>query len=229
MDDPTKNGDQSKKDGGGKEDLISKAEYEKVLADLEKTKADLEEMKAEVLSDEYLEFLEKGKPSDKSDDDDDDDRDKVSEIEDEHLEKLSKKEILELAVKKAKEELKADLDNVKMTVEEKEQEERRLEVERFRRTHSDFEQYRPIMYGLSTDPKNANLSLQELYEKAKEHVKGIHAEVSESEKEKQRKLAAEKPGGSSESFEELKKLSAEEATVKAVEEVESKLGPLPPA
>jgi hypothetical protein len=42
------------------------------------------------------------------------------------------------------------------------------EVEEFARTHKDFEKYRPEMYKISLEPENENLSLQELYDKAKE-------------------------------------------------------------
>jgi len=41
------------------------------------------------------------------------------------------------------------------------------EIEEFARTHADYEKYRPKMYELSLAPENANLSLQELYDKAK--------------------------------------------------------------
>lgn len=41
------------------------------------------------------------------------------------------------------------------------------EVADFARQHEDLEQLRPIMYELSLDPKNAGLSLQELYDMAK--------------------------------------------------------------
>jgi len=47
---------------------------------------------------------------------------------------------------------------------------KRKEVEEFAKTHKDFEKYRPEMYKISLEPKNENLSLQELYDKAKERV-----------------------------------------------------------
>ncbi|MFH1875899.1 MAG: trypsin-like peptidase domain-containing protein [Candidatus Omnitrophota bacterium] len=42
------------------------------------------------------------------------------------------------------------------------------EVEEFAKTHTDFEKYRTEMYKISREPGNENLSLQELYDKAKE-------------------------------------------------------------
>ena len=41
------------------------------------------------------------------------------------------------------------------------------EIEEFERTHPDFKKYRPGMYKISLEPGNENLSLQELYDKAK--------------------------------------------------------------
>ena len=42
------------------------------------------------------------------------------------------------------------------------------EVEEFAKTHNDFEKYSPEMYKISLEPGNEDLSLQELYDKAKE-------------------------------------------------------------
>lgn len=44
------------------------------------------------------------------------------------------------------------------------------EVEEFAKTHKDFEKYRQEMYEISLEPESENLSLQELYDKAKERV-----------------------------------------------------------
>ena len=41
------------------------------------------------------------------------------------------------------------------------------EIDEFARTHKDFEEYRPEMYKIAQEPSNENLSLQELYDKAK--------------------------------------------------------------
>ncbi len=48
---------------------------------------------------------------------------------------------------------------------------REKEITDFSRRHEDFEQVRPIMYELSLDPKNKDLSLQELYDMAKKQTK----------------------------------------------------------
>ena len=53
--------------------------------------------------------------------------------------------------------------------------EKELEIEKevveFARQNKDYEQYRSIMYEISLRPENENLSLQELYDKAKEEEK----------------------------------------------------------
>jgi len=52
---------------------------------------------------------------------------------------------------------------------------KRKEVEEFAKTHKDFEKYRPEMYKISLEPGGENLSLQELYDKAKERVETSNA------------------------------------------------------
>ena len=44
------------------------------------------------------------------------------------------------------------------------------ELAEFEKTHSDYEKYRPEMYKISLEPGNENLSLQELYDKAKTRI-----------------------------------------------------------
>ncbi len=44
------------------------------------------------------------------------------------------------------------------------------EIEEFAKTHKDFEKYRHEMYKISQEPGNENISLQELYNKAKEQM-----------------------------------------------------------
>lgn len=54
---------------------------------------------------------------------------------------------------------------------EADKEAKNKEVADFARKHKDFEQVRPVMYELSLDPQNKDLSLQELYDKAKKQIK----------------------------------------------------------
>ena len=53
----------------------------------------------------------------------------------------------------------------------KEKDKIRKQIADFARQHKDFEELRPIMYKLTLDPKNANLTLQELYNTAKKQMK----------------------------------------------------------
>lgn len=71
-----------------------------------------------------------------------------------------------------KEELQRYLDKVRSLTEKDEKQIKiRKEVAEFSRQHKDFEQYRPYMHEISLRPENENLSLQELYDKAKEENK----------------------------------------------------------
>ena len=210
----------------GQQEGDLKAQLEAKDKELSSLKQELEDLRLEVMSPEYMEFLnaqEKGgtpQPSTSTSSTSATD----TTITDTDLEKLSKKDLLMKAKELAKQELQAEIEKVKNQGIEAEKERTKKEVAAFARSHEDFETYRPIMYGLSLDPKNADLSLQELYDLAKEHVKRIHTEPSAEEKARQAKLSGEKPGGASESYEELKKLSPEEAAKKALEETKAKLG-----
>ena len=211
-DENVKDGDQENKD------MVSKADLDAANAAKMELETKLEEMRMEVFSPEYLAFVNSEKNAGKEEL-----KEVKKEIPDEKLEKMSPKEILQLAKEQAIAEMRGEIQSVKEEFTTKDKERTSKEVAAFARTHADFDTYRPVMYGISLDPKNANLSLEELYTEAKSHVQRIHTGVSEVEKERQKKLAGEKPGGSSESFEELRKLSPEQAALAAAEE----LGDLP--
>ncbi|MEW5897427.1 MAG: hypothetical protein AB1668_07060 [Nanoarchaeota archaeon] len=72
---------------------------------------------------------------------------------------LSLREIIELITTSMAKDSEAD------------KETKKKEIAVFANKHKDFEQVRPIMYELSLDPKNASLSLQELYDLAKKRTK----------------------------------------------------------
>ena len=143
-------------------------------------------------------------------------------------EKLSKKDLLKLAKDEALKELKASLNEEKTTAQKERDKEVAEEVKAFAKSHEDFDTYRPIMYGLSLDPKYKKASLDELYKQAKEHVKRIHTEPSDEEKKKSKSAGSgHKPDGHSSSYDKDKKMSAREAAESAWEEVEKELGPIP--
>ena len=216
-----------KKDGEGAPPVttVSKEEYDKAMADNEKLKADLEDVRMEVLSPEYMAWLQSGKDKPK-------DEPKKEELKDEDYEKLSKKELLELAEKRATERIMREAPSkFKEEFEARDKAAVAKELTAFSRTHNDFETFRPIMYGLSLDPKNADLNLQELYDAAKVHVTRIHSGTSESEKDRARKASNEKPGGSSKSYDkdEYKGKSTLEIGKETLDEMKSEFGPIPNA
>lgn len=214
------------KTGDEVKDTVAKADYEAKISELTKAQQELEDMRLEVFSPEYMAFLDakdKGKGNEKKDEE------KTTELKDDDIEKLSKKELLARAKELAKEELKKDIEAAKTdAISTVSKETKNREVAAFARTHADFEKYRPVMYGLSLNPKNANLSLQELYDESIAYIKR-NAEPSEEEKKRQASMSTEKPGGDNQSFEKYKKMSAEDTAKDSLAEVKAKLGPIPSA
>ena len=211
------NGEQS----GDKGDQVSKADLDAAVAENTKMKQELEDMRMAVFSPNYIAFLDaKDKPPVKKEE---------APKGDEDLSKLTPKELIARAKAEAKAEFQADIDKAKTdAVSTVSKEQSAKEVAAFSRTHADFETFRPIMYGLSLDPKNKDLSLPELYEASKAYAKRVSG-PSDEEKERQRKLGSEKPGGDGESFEKYRKMSPEATAKEALEEVKGKLGPIPSA
>ena len=219
MGDETKNG----QTGDKGVDTVSKVDFEAKAAELTKAQQELEDMRLEVFSPDYMEFLDakdKGvKPKEEG---------KSVEEGKPDFSKMTPEQVYQKAKEDAKSELKADIDAAKTdAVSTVGKETRAREVAAFSRTHEDFETYRPIMYGISLDPKNKDLSLQELYDASKAHVARIHTEPSPEEKARQAKLSTEKPGGDSQSFEKYRKMSPEETAKESLQEVKDKLGPIP--
>ena len=220
------NPDGTPKGDVGKE-TVSKVDYDAKLGELTKAQQDLEDMRLEVFSPDYMAFLDekdKGKGVDK---DKVEDKGKTG-LSDDDLKNLTPRQLMDKAKELAKSELKADIEAAKNdAVSTVGKETRAREVASFSRSHEDFETYRPIMYGISLDPKNKDLSLQELYDASKAHVARIHTEPSKEEKERQARMSTEKPGGDNQSFEKYKKMSPEETAKESLQETKDKLGPIP--
>ena len=193
----------------------------------DKSNKDLEDMRGEVMSPDYLDFLDAKDRGDDKDNKSGDDKKSADGTSDEDWENMSKKDLYNKAKADAKADLQGDIDKVKSDGESRRKDANRADVARFARGHDDYEVYRPVMYGLSIDPKNAGLSLDELYSKAKTHVSGIHTDTNDTEKKRQEKIKGEKPGDSAASYEQNRKLSVTEATDQASKEVEEELGPIP--
>lgn len=208
---------------GDKGDMVSKADLDAALARSDKLEKDLEDVRMEVLTPEYQKYLDAGSK------DDDTDKDKASDdtISDDTFEKMTKKEIFDLAVKTAKDEISGTLTKREQDDAAKNKARTSREIAAFSKTHEDFNQFRPTMYGLSLDPKNTDLSLEQLYNAAKAHVKAIHKEPSDDDKSKSRRSSNEKPGGDSSSLEKLAKMSNDEIANEAFAEIENAHGDLP--
>ena len=218
----------------GDEGKVSKEDHERLLGEKESLTKELDDLRAEVLSPEYVEFIARRSAPPKSEDKDKDrgkgDDGGLFGLSKEQVEGMSKADILRTAQKFAEDKAKEAQDKVKEELTAGEKETIRKEVAVFERSHADYSKYKPVMYGLSTDAKNADLSLQELYDLAKAHVKALHEGATEAEKDRARRLRGEKPGGSNEeSFEKYKTYTPEQAAREALEEVKADLGPLPSA
>lgn len=204
-------------------DLKAKAQTaDQVTAEKEKLAKDLEDTRMEVLTPEYTKFLESldkdKKVLDKKDPPAPDD-----------LSKLTPAQLLAKAKQEIREEMEADRTKKEKESIEDQRARNEREIAKFKSTHDDFDQFRPVMYGLSKDPKNADMNLSELYEAAKKHVASIKGITTEDDKNKSRRSSNEKPGSSSESFEKYKKMSSSQINREAMDEVKKELGPIPAA
>jgi hypothetical protein len=218
--------DQNKSPEGDNKDMVSKADLDAAIARNEKLEKDLEDVRMEVLTPEYQKFLD---ALEKSGDDDTKPKDEKKQTPegDDAFEKMTKKQLFDLAVKTARDEISGSLTKKEQDTKAAEAARTKREIASFAKEHDDFETFRPIMYGLSLDPKNADKSLSQLYDAAKAHVKAIHKEPDEEEKSRQRRSSNEKPGSDSSSLEKLSKMSREEISKEAAKEVREKLGPIP--
>ena len=182
-----------------KEESISKEEHEKVKMENERIKQDLEDLRLETVTPEYLEYLSlKEKKVEKKEEKKEEPKD---------TSKLTPEQLIEKAVKDA--EAKMDEKLRLRDEDEKKRENTRLGelVSDFAKSHTDYETYRPIMYGLSLE--HPKLGLQDLYDKAKAHIKTLSGETND--KDKGKKKGNEKPRGSGSSFDPNKKYTPEEA------------------
>lgn len=214
-DDKGKGGD----DSGGDDDKGTdwKSEFDRVSNDNAKMKGDLEDMRMEVLSPEYIDFLNKKEAGDKGPEK------KALELGDDIFEKMSKKELYNKGKADTEKLVQDKLDSFKQANASDRDARNKEAVRAFRESHDDFEQYRHTMYGLSTEKDNTGKSLSWLYNAAKNHIKGIHAGTSDKDKKKQRGMGGEKPGGDNSSYERLKGMSNEDIAREAMAETKEKL------
>jgi hypothetical protein len=205
---------------GDEQENVPKADFDKLKADNERLEKDLEDTRMEVLTPAYQKFLddlEKG--GDKKEDDEPSPEDKKAS--DDEFEKLSKKELFDRAVKQAELNIRGELSKKEENQKKESSVKTQREIAAFAKENPDYETFRPIMYGLSLDPKNADLSIAQLYAKSKEHVKRLGGGVDEKEKKRINKSSNEKPGGDSHSLEKLKSMSNDDIAREAVAEMEA--------
>lgn len=210
---------------GKEQEVVLKNDYLEAQSKLEKTERDLEDTRLEVLTPQYDAFL---KSLDAPDKKEDKKVDKQS-ITDDDFKGLTSKQIYDKALADAEKKIDEKLNERERKNQESQSEKTKAEVAKFVAKTPDYDQYRPVMYGMSLDPKNADLTISEIYDKAKAHVKSIQTGSTDDQKTKSRKSSSEKPGGDNESFALLKKTSNEKIAQDALEEIKSELGPIPPA
>ena len=214
-------GENENVEGEGKEtneqksaEFVSKEQYEQLAAQLN-------ELKEEVVSPEYLEFLATGKRAEAP-------APKANVTPDDDLEKLSKKELVELIAKQTKDLVESTLKGKELEAQKAEQARIADEVMEFSKTHADFTTYRPIMYGLSLDPKYSRCSLNQLYDAAKAHIESLKKGDTEEDKKRKSVISGERPGNASASFQKADKgKSPEQLNAEALAETKAKLGAIP--
>jgi hypothetical protein len=195
------------------------------VAEITKLKQDLEDTRLEVMTPEYIEFLNS---KDKKGSEASGAKKDAPSPTDDDLKGLTPAQIYKKAADELKKVAQDEATKLREELSATSREQTQRDVAVFARSHTDYEQYRPIMYGMSLDPKNKDATLQELYDSAKEHVKRLHVGSTETQKDRSRKTGGEKPGSASMSVKKDVKLSAGQAADEAWDEVVGE-GSLPPA
>lgn len=219
-------------DKNGAGDTISKADFDALQSKYDSLSQEHEILRAEIFTPEYIKFAsgggdiddekDKGKDADKDKGNKGGEEDKDGDID---LSKMTRKELIDLIENKSNEKAAA----VRKEIADRDMENSRNEVKAFAATHADFDKLRPIMYGLSIDPKHKNASLDTLYNEAKKIIEAEASALVEAKSKKSRGFMNERPGGNSGSHEKDKNLSADEAAWSALDEVKSTLGDIPHA
>ena len=185
------------------EGYISKADHDKNVGELQ---AQLEDLKLEVVTPEYIAFLEgKKAPSPKAE------PEKVD------FSKMTPDQIYAKAVEDAKKSLQPEIDKVRNEFSATSREQTKRELDAFARSTPDFEKYRPLMHGLSVLPKNKDLTIKELYDTAKAHAKGFGP--TDEEIARSRRSGGERPAGGSASVKKDVKYTADSAAEEAFNEL----------
>lgn len=208
---------------GEEKEVFLKDDFVAVSSKAEKLERDLEDTRMEVLTPQYEKFLkslESGDPDPKKEK-------VVTPPNDDDFKGLTPKQIYEKALSDSQKLIDEKLSNKDKETKAQMDERSKREVASFAASHDDYDKYRPVMYGMSLDPKNSDLNINQLYEKAKEHVKSIQTGSTEEQKRRGSKTSSEKPGGDAQSFAKLKATSTEQISREALDEIKATLGEFP--
>lgn len=207
---------------GVEKEVFLKDDFIAVSSKAEKLEKDLEDTRMEVLTPQYEKFL-------KSLDSSEPEPKKKETIvpTDDDFKGLTPKQIYDKAIADSQKLIDEKLSSKDKENKDQIAERSKREVAAFAAAHDDYDKYRPVMYGMSLDPKNADLNISQLYEKAKEHVKSIQTGSTDAQKKKSYSSSSEKPGGDRTSFDKLKSTSNEQIGRDALAEVKESLGEFP--
>lgn len=193
---------------------------------LQEKDKEVEDVRMEVLTPEYTAYLDSLSSGES----------KSKEIlegnkgkgEDDEFKSLTPKQLYDRAKKDIIDEIKNERVKEQTDAQKQKQIKTKSEIATFAKEHDDFETFRPIMYGLSLDPKYADMNLGQLYEKAKDHVARISG-VDPKKRTGKQVNNNEKPsgGGKSLTSDELKNMSNEAIAKKALDEVKEEFGDFP--
>ena len=188
------------------EGYISKQEHEKSIGDLTQQ---LEDLKLEVVTPEYIQFLEgKKAPAPEK---------KEEKQEELNFEGMTPGQVYKKAMEDAAKISQKEVEKVRNEFNSSNQASVKKEIEAFARVTPDFDKYRLLMQGISTQTKYRDYTLPELYKAAKEYAKGFGA--TDDEKDKSRRAGGEKPGSSTPSHKKDKAYTADSAAEEAWGEV----------
>ena len=205
-------------------DVVQKDEFEKV-------QRELEDVRMEVLTPQYDDFLKAqeagNKTGGKSAEQIAADKLAADKSAEDMFKGMTPKQIYDKAVADMEARLDAKLSAKEGETQAQENTRVKREVAAFAKTHTDYETYRKIMHGFALDPSYADMNIQQLYDAAKEYVKGVQAGSTPDQKKKSAASQNMKPGGDSESFAKLKSTSNEQLAQEALDETKEALGPIP--
>jgi hypothetical protein len=205
-------------------DVVSKEEHEKI-------QRELEDVRMEVLTPQYDEFLKAqeagSKTGGKSAEQIASDKAAADKSAEDMFKGMTPKQIYDKAMADAEARIDAKLASKDGETAAQESARVKREVTAFAKAHADYETYRKIMHGFALDPQYADMNIQQLYDAAKDYVKGVQAGSTPEQKKKSASSQNMKPGGDSESFSKLKSTSNEQLAQEALDETKEALGPIP--